>query len=169
MLGASNDTYAEATRTQQIADWIGAHVRCFDFLGGVPRDVVPDQLKSGVTGACRYEPKIQRTYEASARRVQRHTPAAQVSPVRHSSVDRHGRGEASTSAPSVALPASTSLGSSGETADRVARALNVDRLPGACRVPVDAATLAGRPQGHAGSPRGPSRPPARACRAAAAP
>ena len=67
VLGASNYTYAEATRTQQIADWIGAHVRCFDFLGGVPRDVVPDQLKSGVTGACRYEPKIQRTYEELAR------------------------------------------------------------------------------------------------------
>jgi transposase len=66
VLGASNYTYAEATRTQQIADWIGAHVRCFDFLGGVPRDVVPDQLKSGVTGACRYEPKIQRTYEELA-------------------------------------------------------------------------------------------------------
>jgi transposase len=66
VLGASNYTYAEATLTQQIADWIGAHVRCFDFLGGVPRDVVPDQLKSGVTGACRYEPKIQRTYEELA-------------------------------------------------------------------------------------------------------
>lgn len=38
-----------------------------NFLGGVPRDVVPDQLKSGVTGACRYEPKIQRTYEELAR------------------------------------------------------------------------------------------------------
>jgi transposase len=67
VLGASNYTYAEATRTQQIADWIGAHIRCFEFLGGVPRDVVPDQLKTGVTGACRYEPKIQRTYEELAR------------------------------------------------------------------------------------------------------
>lgn len=66
VLGASNYTYAEATRSQQIADWIGAHVRCFEFLDGVPRDVVPDQLKSGVTKACRYEPKIQRTYEELA-------------------------------------------------------------------------------------------------------
>lgn len=66
VLGASNYTYAEATRTQQVADWIGAHERCFAFLGGVTRDVVPDQLKSGVTGACRYEPKIQRTYEEFA-------------------------------------------------------------------------------------------------------
>jgi transposase len=67
VLGASNYTYAEATRTQQVADWIGAHVRAFEFLGGVPRDVVPDQLKSGVTKPCRYDPKIQRTYEELAR------------------------------------------------------------------------------------------------------
>jgi len=66
VLGASNYTYVEATRTQKIADWIGSHVRCFEFLGGVPRDVVPDQLKSGVVGACRYEPSIQRTYEELA-------------------------------------------------------------------------------------------------------
>jgi transposase len=66
VLGASNYTYAEATRTQRSADFIGAHVRCFEFLGGVPRDVVPDQLKTGVTIACRYEPAIQRTYEELA-------------------------------------------------------------------------------------------------------
>jgi transposase len=66
VLGASNYTYAEATRTQKIADWIGSHVRCFEYLGGVPRDVVPDQLKSGVTIACRYEPGVQRTYEEMA-------------------------------------------------------------------------------------------------------
>jgi transposase len=67
VLGASNYTYAEATRSQQIGDWIGAHVRYFEFIDGVPRDVVPDQLKSGVTKACRYEPKIQRTYEELAK------------------------------------------------------------------------------------------------------
>ena len=66
VLGASNYTYAEATLTQQVADWIGSHVRCFAFLGGVTRDVVPDQLKSAVTKACRYEPSIQRTYEEFA-------------------------------------------------------------------------------------------------------
>ena len=66
VMGASNFTYAEATHTQKIADWIAAHVRCFEYFGGVPRDVVPDQLKSGVTTACRYEPEIQRTYEELA-------------------------------------------------------------------------------------------------------
>jgi transposase len=66
VLGASNYTYAEATLTQKVEDWIGAHVRAFEFLGGVPRDVVCDQLKSGVTTPCRYDPKIQRTYEELA-------------------------------------------------------------------------------------------------------
>ena len=66
VLGASNFTYAEATRTQQVPDWIGSHVRALAAIGGVPRAVVPDQLKSGVTVACRYEPGIQRTYEEMA-------------------------------------------------------------------------------------------------------
>ena len=63
VLGASNYTYAEATRTEQVPDWIGSHERAFAFFGGVPEVVVPDQLKSGVTVPCRYEPGIQRTYE----------------------------------------------------------------------------------------------------------
>jgi hypothetical protein len=47
-LGASNYTYAEATRTQQVPDWIASHVRAFAFFGGVTAAVVCDQLKSGV-------------------------------------------------------------------------------------------------------------------------
>lgn len=66
VLGASNYTYSEATRTQGLADWIGAHIRAFEFLGGVPQIVVPDNLKSGVTKACRYEPGVNRTYEEMA-------------------------------------------------------------------------------------------------------
>ena len=61
-LGASSYTYAEATATQQLPDWIASHTRAFAFDGGVPRAVVPDQLKSAVTIPCRYEPGIQRTY-----------------------------------------------------------------------------------------------------------
>jgi hypothetical protein len=57
-LGASNYTYAEATRTQRGPDWIGSHVRTFKFLGGVPEGVVCDQLRSGVSKPCRYEPGI---------------------------------------------------------------------------------------------------------------
>jgi len=62
VMGASNYTYAEATWSQQLEDWITSHVRCFDFLGGVPHVVVPDNLKSGVHKACRYEPDINPTY-----------------------------------------------------------------------------------------------------------
>ena len=56
VLGASSYTYAEATWTQGLADWIGAHTRVFEFLGGTPEILVPDNLKSGVSRACRYEP-----------------------------------------------------------------------------------------------------------------
>ena len=66
VLGASNLTYAEATRTQRVADWTASHVRALEYFGGVPAAVVPDQLKSAVTEACRYEPGIQRTYEELA-------------------------------------------------------------------------------------------------------
>jgi len=65
-LGASSFTYAEATLTQQVPDWIGSHVRTLEAIGGVPRALVPDQLKSGVTVSCRYEPGIQRSYEELA-------------------------------------------------------------------------------------------------------
>src|SRR5256885_8807741 len=41
-------------------------MRTFEFLGGVPEIVVPDNLKSGVTKACRYEPAVNRTYEEMA-------------------------------------------------------------------------------------------------------
>jgi transposase len=65
-LGASNLTYAEATYTQRGPDWIASHVRAFEYFGGVPAALVPDQLKSGVTRACLYEPEVQRTYEELA-------------------------------------------------------------------------------------------------------
>jgi len=62
VLGASNYTYAEATATQRIADFVMSHVRAFSYFGGVPRMTVPDQLKSAVRVPSRYEPTIQRTY-----------------------------------------------------------------------------------------------------------
>ncbi|MEI6099940.1 MAG: IS21 family transposase [Alphaproteobacteria bacterium] len=60
--GASNLTYAEASWSQSLSDWIGAHSRAFTFFGGVPAQVVCDNLKSGVTKACIYEPAVNRTY-----------------------------------------------------------------------------------------------------------
>lgn len=65
-LGASNLTYAEATWTQSLPDWVGAHVRAFAFLGGVPGTVVSDNLKAGVTKACFHEPQLNRTYAEMA-------------------------------------------------------------------------------------------------------
>jgi transposase len=62
VLGASNYTYAEATWTQSLADWIGSHGRAFAFFGGVAKLVVPDNLKSGVSKACFYEPDINPSY-----------------------------------------------------------------------------------------------------------
>jgi transposase len=51
-LGASSYTFAEATRTQSLSDWIGSHVRAFAFFGGVPDMVVSDNFKSGITKGC---------------------------------------------------------------------------------------------------------------------
>ena len=65
-LGASSYTYAEATWTQTLPDWIGSHSRAFAYFGGVPRQVVPDNLKSGVVKACLYDPEINRTYAGMA-------------------------------------------------------------------------------------------------------
>lgn len=62
VLGASNYTFAEATWTQTLPDWIGSHQRAFAFFGGVTATVVPDNLKAGVTRAHRYEPELNPTY-----------------------------------------------------------------------------------------------------------
>jgi transposase len=66
VLGASNYTYAEATWTQNLSDWIGSHQRALEFLGGVPEIIVPDNLKSGVTRAHLYDPDINPTYQEFA-------------------------------------------------------------------------------------------------------
>jgi transposase len=62
-LGASNYTYAEARWTETLPDWIGAHVNALAAIGGVPKALVPDNLKAGITKPSRYEPGINRTYE----------------------------------------------------------------------------------------------------------
>jgi len=61
-LGASSYTYAEATAAEDLRSFIGAHCRAFEFFGGVPSVVVPDNLKAGVTRPCRYEPDLNPTY-----------------------------------------------------------------------------------------------------------
>src|SRR5215469_2043297 len=66
VLGASSYTYAEATPDEQLASWIGAHIHAFEFYQGVPKLVVPDNTKTGVTKACRYDPDLNPTYEEMA-------------------------------------------------------------------------------------------------------
>jgi transposase len=66
VLGASNFTYAEACESQELPEWIAAHVRMYEYFGGVPRLTVPDNLKAGVKHACYYEPDINPTYQELA-------------------------------------------------------------------------------------------------------
>ena len=66
VLGASNYLYAEALPSQELAHFVGAHVHAFEFFGALPRIVVCDNLRSGVTKAHRYEPDVNATYEEMA-------------------------------------------------------------------------------------------------------
>ena len=63
VLGASNYTFAEAVSSQSIENWLGSHTRMLEYFGGVPSLIVPDNLKSGVVRACRYDPEINPAYK----------------------------------------------------------------------------------------------------------
>src|ERR1700674_3536687 len=62
VLGASSFTYARATWTQTLVDWIDAHVQAFGATGGAPHLLVPDNTKAAVVKACLYDPLVNRTY-----------------------------------------------------------------------------------------------------------
>jgi transposase len=62
VLGASNFTFAYAVHNQTLESWINCHIKMFVFFGGVPAAIVPDNLKSGVTNPCYYDPDINRSY-----------------------------------------------------------------------------------------------------------
>ena len=62
VLGASSYVFAQATWTQSLPDWIAAHVNMLASIGGVPRQIVSDNLRAGITRACFYEPLVNRTY-----------------------------------------------------------------------------------------------------------
>ena len=66
VMGASNYIFAQARPSEQIADWIGAHVDLLAFLGGAPKFVVCDNLKAAVTNPDRYEPGLNRSYREFA-------------------------------------------------------------------------------------------------------
>lgn len=63
VLGASNLIYAEASFSQKLSDWIASHVRTLDYIGGVPQIIVPDNLKSAVKKAHKYDPDLNPTYQ----------------------------------------------------------------------------------------------------------
>jgi transposase len=65
-LGASSATFCEAQASQALPSWIGGHVHAFEYFGGVPEIVVPDNAKTGVTSACFYEPDLNPTYQDMA-------------------------------------------------------------------------------------------------------
>lgn len=62
-MGASSFTYAEALPSQGLRHWLDAHVHAFEFLGGVPHVLVPDNLKAAVTKANFYDPDLNRAYQ----------------------------------------------------------------------------------------------------------
>ena len=66
-LGASNYTYAEATWTQTREDWLSSHRKAFEYFGGVTDIVVPDNLKTGISKPCRYEPDTNFAYQELAK------------------------------------------------------------------------------------------------------
>lgn len=63
VLGASSYTWAEATADQQLLTWLTAHMNALEYFGGVPKLIVPDNLKTGVSKACRYDPDLNPTYQ----------------------------------------------------------------------------------------------------------
>jgi transposase len=66
VLGASTYTFAQAAPCQDLANWIDCHVRAFEFFDGVTKLLVPDNPRTGVSRACRYEPDLNRTYHEMA-------------------------------------------------------------------------------------------------------
>ena len=63
VMGASNYIFAEAAASQSLESWLGSHTRMVEFFGGVPEIIVPDNLRSGVARACRYDPVINPAYQ----------------------------------------------------------------------------------------------------------
>ena len=90
-LGASSYTFAEASPGQDLPSWIRSHVHAFEFFGGVPKILVPDNLKAGVTHPCRYEPDVNPTYQDLAQHYATTVIPARVRRPRGQSQGRIGR------------------------------------------------------------------------------
>src|SRR5438270_4990207 len=128
VMGASNFTYAEASWTQALADWIGAHTRAFAALGGVPKLLVPDNTKVAVIKAYLYEPQVNRTYAETGGALRYRDPAGKAAPAARQGEGR-SRG-ADHRAMAARPPTPPSLLQSGRTQfrdRRVLRQLNHER------------------------------------------
>jgi len=66
VLGASTYTFAQATLSQDLPNWIACHIAAFEFFNGTTKLIVPDNPRTGVDRACRYEPDLNRTYHEMA-------------------------------------------------------------------------------------------------------
>jgi transposase len=66
VLGASNYTYAEPTRSLDLYSWVSSHCRAFEFFGGIPDMVIPDNTRTAVKRPCWYDPEINETYQEMA-------------------------------------------------------------------------------------------------------
>ena len=155
VLGASNYTFAEVTWSQALPDWIGSHVRLFAHIKGVPRLLVPDNLKSGVNKASFYDPEINRSYGRNGALRRRGAPdAAEKAPRQgcggswsalcpdlHSGPAsqsdllltgrgerRHCHGDDADEHPADAQARRQSRGSAGDPGSACAQALAADRL-----------------------------------------
>src|SRR5438046_1254526 len=130
VLGASSYTYAEATRDQQLAAWISAHIHAFEYFSGVPRLLVPDNLRTGVSRACRYDPDLNPTYQEFAMHYD-----VGVVPARPRHSERQGQGRSRrancrTLDPCCPTPPGVfSVGGSEQCDSRTARATEPATVP----------------------------------------
>lgn len=66
VLPCSQIIYAEPFRDEKLPSWIAGHLHSFQYFGGVPKTLIPDNLKSGVKRANFYEPDLNKTYQEMA-------------------------------------------------------------------------------------------------------
>ena len=66
-LGATNYSFVRLYPSMDLKNWIQAHCVAFEFFGGIPAIVVPDNLKTVVTKPNYYDPDINPTYADMAR------------------------------------------------------------------------------------------------------
>ena len=62
VLGFSRDAYYEIVKHQDIRTWCSCHIHAFEYFGGVPRIIIPDNLKSAIIKASFLDPLANKSY-----------------------------------------------------------------------------------------------------------